>query len=98
MKINRKTAPWRRRYLRGIAGWNRPGRRGQSGWQHRYAIAAGAVIQTTARASARMASPGADELMRMAQTVTATVGGAAAQVLYARQAPGNRSDYSKSTS
>lgn len=50
---------------------------------------AGTVIELYGTGFGAYGLPGSDGLMRMAQTVTATIGGAAAQVLYAGQAPGN---------
>jgi hypothetical protein len=81
----------------GVAGWNRPGRRGQSLWQHRYAIAAGTVIQLYGTGFGAYGQPGADGLMPHGEDRDCT-GDAAAQVLYAGQARGNRSDCSRSTS
>ena len=49
---------------------------------------AGTVIQLYGTGFGAYNQPGPDGLMHLAQTVTATVGGVAAQVLYAGQAPG----------
>jgi hypothetical protein len=53
------------------------------------ASAAGSVIQLYGTGFGAYAAPGSDGLTWLAQTVTASVGGTPARVLYAGQAPGN---------